>query len=92
MKNLLLVLISMSFISILTVNIINPITLTEKVANNANNFCEGWSDGYKEGYCYEKGYGCLSPLVPLCPLARIGEDTYKGGYNRGFIQGKRDNP
>ena len=53
-------------------------------------YCDGWSDGYKEGYCYGKGFGCLEPLVPLCPLARLGEDGYRDGYNRGFLQGNAD--
>ena len=49
-------------------------------------FCEGWHDGYIAGYCYQK-FGCLQPLVPLCPLPRIGENTYMHGYNRGFLAG-----
>lgn len=49
-------------------------------------FCEGWEAGYVAGYCYQK-YSCLEPLVPLCPLPRLGEDNYQGGYNRGFLVG-----
>lgn len=49
-------------------------------------FCAGYQDGYVEGYCYEQ-FGCLRPLAPLCPLARLGETTYQDGYNRGFIAG-----
>jgi hypothetical protein len=52
----------------------------------ADAFCDGWKDGYKAGYCYRQ-YACLEPLVPLCPLPRLGEDTYKDGYNRGFLAG-----
>ena len=52
----------------------------------ASAFCDGWSDGYIEGYCYQK-FGCLQPLVPLCPLPRIGEKTYQDGYNLGFLVG-----
>jgi len=52
----------------------------------ASSFCEGWNGGYKAGYCYRQ-YGCLAPLVPLCPLPRLGENTYQEGYNRGFLAG-----
>lgn len=51
-------------------------------------FCEGYADGYKEGWCYGE-YSCLAPLTPLCPLPGLGEDHYRGGYNRGFIDGQR---
>jgi len=53
---------------------------------SADAFCDGWEDGYKAGYCYRQ-FGCLEPLVPLCPLPRLGEDSYKDGYNRGFLAG-----
>ncbi|MGA2091777.1 MAG: hypothetical protein ABSH16_00010 [Sedimentisphaerales bacterium] len=49
-------------------------------------FCEGWENGWKAGYCYGDTY-CMAPLAPLCPLPRLGEDSYQGGYNRGFIAG-----
>jgi hypothetical protein len=50
-------------------------------------FCEGWAAGYSAGYCYGKGYGCVKPVTPVCPVARVGEDTYQDGYNRGFLAG-----
>lgn len=49
-------------------------------------FCAGYKDGYKAGYCYGQ-YGCLAPLTPMCPMARLGENTYMDGYNRGFLAG-----
>ena len=52
----------------------------------ASAFCDGWEHGYVAGYCY-KQFGCLKPLVPLCPLPDLGENTYQGGYNRGFLAG-----
>ena len=51
-------------------------------------FCNGWNDGFKEGYCYGKGYGCISPIPPICPIPRAGENTYRDGYNRGFLRGR----
>lgn len=48
-------------------------------------YCEGFEDGFKEGWCYER-WGCLAPLPPLCPLPEIEcEKGYKCGYNRGFV-------
>ena len=49
-------------------------------------FCSGWEDGYQAGYCYEN-YSCISPIVPICPIPRVGEDSYQNGYNRGFMAG-----
>ena len=49
-------------------------------------FCEGWENGYKSGYCYGETY-CIPPIAPICPIPRIGEDSYQGGYNRGFVAG-----
>jgi len=52
-------------------------------------FCKGWKDGYCEGYKDVKGQMALCPLTPLCPLPEIGENTYKGGYHRGFKAGMK---
>lgn len=55
----------------------------------ASNYCDGYEAGYAEGYCYGD-FGCIAPIAPLCPLPSINEDnTYRGGYNRGFIEGQR---
>lgn len=55
------------------------------------NYCRGFSDGYKEGYCYDR-FGCIAPIPPVCPILEIGEsqDSYKDGYNRGFKTGLQD--
>lgn len=50
-------------------------------------FCEGWESGFVAGYCYNV-YGCVEPLVPLCPLPRVNESSYQDGYNRGFLAGR----
>jgi hypothetical protein len=50
-------------------------------------FCDGWEDGYVAGYCYRQIYGCIQPIVPICPIPRIGEDSYQDGYNGGFLAG-----
>lgn len=53
-------------------------------------FCTGWKHGYVQGFCYDVNYGCVAPPVPVCPVPRVGQDAYKDGYNRGFLQGKWD--
>lgn len=62
-------------------------TKIESVA--ASEFCEGWEDGYCEGWKDVKGQLALCPLTPLCPLPELGQDSYRGGYNRGFKAGMR---
>lgn len=54
-------------------------------------FDAGFQKGYKEGYCYQI-YGCLPPIPPLTPLPTINENinSYKDGYNRGFLLAQRD--
>jgi hypothetical protein len=59
--------------------IINP-------AFASNQFCDGFEKGYAEGYCYRKPF-CIQPISPICPIQRLGENTYKDGYQRGFLQG-----
>lgn len=55
-----------------------------------NKYCEGWEDGYIEGYCYENP-NCIKPIVPICPIPTVNcSDGYKCGYNRGFSKGKKD--
>lgn len=46
-------------------------------------YCDGFSDGYKAGWCYEIP-NCVTPIVPACPAKKVNEYTYKDGYNRGF--------
>jgi hypothetical protein len=54
------------------------------------NYEEGFNSGYKNGYCYGQGVGCIPPIPPICPIPLIGEsnDNYRQGYNRGFSMGQ----
>ena len=54
-----------------------------------SNFSNGFSDGYKKGYCQNQGIGCMSPIPPIAPIPKIGENmnSYQDGYNRGFEAG-----
>ena len=53
------------------------------------NYSFGFSEGYKVGYCYNQGIGCIAPIPPITPLCRIGEsaESYFDGYNRGLLMG-----
>ena len=53
-------------------------------------YCDGWKEGYVAGWCYKDEYGCIEPEPPICPLAKINQETFKDGYNRGFLKGKKD--
>jgi len=53
-------------------------------------FENGFSTGFKEGYCYgNQNVDCFTPAVPLTPLPNLNEskDNYRDGYNRGFQLG-----
>ncbi len=52
-------------------------------------YSRGFQAGYKEGYCYND-FGCIAPIPPITPTPTINEhfDSYKDGYNRGFLMGK----
>ncbi len=68
---------------------------TEQVSINylsGDGFCEGFKEGYQQGWCYNQGMGCIPKIAPPCPIPNIGESTYKHGYNNGFARGYRDNP
>ena len=52
-------------------------------------YCSGWKGGYVQGWCHNIE-NCITPIVPICPLPSIGQDTYQNGYNDGFLKGRRD--
>ncbi len=53
-------------------------------------FDRGFEQGYKDGYCYDNKIGCVPPIAPVPPVPGIDEsaDSYKDGYNRGFLMGR----
>lgn len=57
--------------------------------DTVSDFCQGWEDGYCEGWKDVKGQFAICPVTPVCPIAAVGQNTYKGGYNRGFKAGMR---
>ena len=70
--------------------IILGILLEAVVCLSQGDFRDGYDEGYKAGACYQC-YNCLAPISPIPPIPRIGEDTWQGGYNRGFMDGLRVN-
>ena len=50
-------------------------------------FDRGYALGFKEGYLKIEGQLSIEPICPIPPIPGIGEDTFFGGYNQGFIDG-----
>ena len=67
--------------------IVKPEQTESEYSNPQKEYAQGWDVGYKAGWCYGQGYGCIEPIVPICPIPRIGESGFKAGYNRGFLSG-----
>lgn len=61
------------------------LTLSTSIFGQSN-FSNGFSDGYKKGFCQNQGNGCISPLPPISPIPNVNEkmNSYQDGYNRGF--------
>lgn len=49
-------------------------------------FCEGFYEGVRAGICYNKTF-CNPSIPSLCPIPHIGQDSWRDGYNRGFLVG-----
>lgn len=51
-------------------------------------FDEGFSAGYKKGYCQDV-QNCILPIPPIAPIPNVSEKStsYQDGYNRGFQMG-----
>lgn len=73
--------------SLAAVAVVLSLVLVPEAHANGD-YCEGFQDGYAEGWCYEE-FGCIKPIPPICPIPRIGEQGYQDGYNRGFQTGTR---
>ena len=89
MKKVFFIATIISAFAVLTAFTTSNTNPTKTEVTLASDFCEGWEDGYCEGWKDVKGQMALCPLTPLCPLPELGQDTYRGGYNRGFKAGSR---
>ena len=63
--------------------------LSLSIYSQSSSFCNGFKKGYKAGYCYDDAYGCVTPVFPPCPVPNIGNNSYQGGYNQGFVAGQK---
>lgn len=63
-------------------------TIIYPAENKRASYCDGWENGYKNGWCYKLD-GCFPPVVPVCPVP-IGTGDYTEGYDAGFLQALND--
>jgi hypothetical protein len=54
---------------------------------SASDFDRGYEVGWEQGWKQVQGRLSLAPLAPLAPLPPLGEDSFLGGYNEGFLAG-----
>ena len=90
MKNFLIPFSILSIVLFLSsTNVINEKASIEETYKTE--FCEGFEDGYCEGWKDVKGTYAICPIAPICPIPQIGQssDSYKDGYNTGFKKGMR---
>lgn len=64
------------------------------VAAYADNFCNGYEEGYKDGFRNAIGIEGLDPMVPICPVPSMSEfeeaeRDYQKGYQRGYNEGSQ---
>src|SRR5687767_638406 len=55
--------------------------LTLYLPLSSQTFCDGWKDGYAAG---KQSTNDRIYTTPICPIAKIGQDTYDMGYSLGF--------
>tara|TARA_R110000850_G_scaffold90138_6_gene192380 strand:+ start:523 stop:804 length:282 start_codon:yes stop_codon:yes gene_type:complete len=87
MKNIKLLLAAIVILSIGLTSFGSIQDLKVESTYNLATYCDGWEAGYVQGWCYEVP-NCIKPIVPVCPIAKVGQDRYIDGYNRGFLKGK----
>tara|TARA_R110000803_G_scaffold35405_8_gene76621 strand:- start:10606 stop:10875 length:270 start_codon:yes stop_codon:yes gene_type:complete len=66
------------------------LSLFVNAGEQSGSYQAGWDAGYSDGFCYQEP-NCVPPLSPLCPVPTVNEEnTYEGGYARGFSEGLSD--
>jgi hypothetical protein len=68
---------------------VNAPQQTQKTAApfSPSDFPNGWKTGYAEGWKEIKGQNAVPPAPPVPPIPPVNRDSYKDGYNLGFIAG-----
>ena len=89
MKKILFIML-LSFIGLVTLTSVKSLNISGTVSPTiTSDFCQGWEEGYCEGWRDVKGSYAPCPVTPVCPVAPVGKDTYNGGYNLGFKAGSK---
>lgn len=55
----------------------------------SDDYVEGYEDSHCEGYRSIEGEFSVCPYAPFPSYPDANEDTYKGGYRKGFREGRR---
>jgi hypothetical protein len=63
------------------------LTLVPTLCFASQDFDKGWECGWNEGWKEIKGDYVLAPIAPFPPFPPFGKDSFKGGYNLGFLAG-----
>lgn len=86
MKQLQLLLLSITMLLMATALYSKP----KKLFNIETEYEKGWIEGHCEGWKDVRGQLVACPVAPVAPVAEVNRNTYKGGYNRGFKKGYSD--
>jgi hypothetical protein len=53
-----------------------------------SSYCDGFEEGFCQGWKNVKGQNAICPITPVCPVPKVDcSEGYKCGYNRGFKVG-----
>ena len=76
MKNFIRIFVLIGFSLISTAFTLNN-TLVRPIENtiSQSEYCEGWEEGYCEGYKDIKGEFSICPITPLCPMPELFKDS-----------------
>ena len=66
--------------------------IIEKKISVESKYEEGWKDGHCEGWKEEKGKNAYCPYAPYAPYPKYpkSSNSYRDGYNDGFLRGISD--
>ena len=87
MKNFIRIFVLIGFSVISTAFTLNNLDRPIENTISQSEYCEGWEEGYCEGYKDIKGEFSICPITPLCPMPELFKDSWKDGYYRSFLEG-----